>query len=196
MSWSLLLLQVRHNADGTKLQWQNRPLTNELITCAAADVAYLIPVMETQVRGPTASVFLSLKTLRFVVANCILCSALASPGWLSHSPPMLSLLYAVSGCAEPAIYVLSLPSMFLNIPHAVVSSSNMQVRSIRSIATEVRQQFSQQRRAALMTGLPDDIGGTSVLESLAAGVEGQQRGGLSMAKLGDWAALSTFHQVC
>lgn len=43
--------QVRHNPDSGKLQWQNRPLTNELITCAAADVAYLIPLLETQV-GP------------------------------------------------------------------------------------------------------------------------------------------------
>jgi hypothetical protein len=42
--------QVRHSTDSGKLQWQNRPLTNELITCAAADVAYLVPLMETQVR--------------------------------------------------------------------------------------------------------------------------------------------------
>jgi hypothetical protein len=71
-----------------------------------------------------------------------------------------------------------------------------QVRSLRVAAAEVRQQFSQQRRAALMAGLPDDIGGTSVLESLATGVEGQQRGGLSLQRLGEWAGLSTFRQVC
>lgn len=46
-----LPLQVRHQQDNTVLQWQNRPLTNTLITCAAADVAYLIPVMESQVTG-------------------------------------------------------------------------------------------------------------------------------------------------
>jgi hypothetical protein len=47
-----------------------------------------------------------------------------------------------------------------------------------------------------MAGLPDDIGGTSVLDSLATGVEGQQRGGLSLQRLGEWAGLSTFRQVC
>jgi hypothetical protein len=30
--------------------WQDRPLSAELVTCAAADVAYLIPLMELQVR--------------------------------------------------------------------------------------------------------------------------------------------------
>lgn len=49
-----LPLQVRHQQDNTFLQWQNRPLTNTLITCAAADVAYLIPVMESQVIGGCA----------------------------------------------------------------------------------------------------------------------------------------------
>lgn len=44
----LVLLQIRHQ-ENVKLQWQNRPLTDELITCAAADVTYLIPLMETQV---------------------------------------------------------------------------------------------------------------------------------------------------
>lgn len=42
---------VRHQQNNTTLQWQNRPLTNTLVTCAAADVAYLIPVMESQVRN-------------------------------------------------------------------------------------------------------------------------------------------------
>ena len=31
------------------IQWQARPLSDELITAAAADVAYLIPLMETLV---------------------------------------------------------------------------------------------------------------------------------------------------
>jgi hypothetical protein len=34
-----------------------------------------------------------------------------------------------------------------------------------------------------------------VIESLAQGVEGQQRGGLSLARLGEWASLNAFHQV-
>jgi hypothetical protein len=29
--------------------WQNRPLSEDLITCAAADVTYLLPLMEIQV---------------------------------------------------------------------------------------------------------------------------------------------------
>lgn len=47
----LVVWQVRHVDAGkdTPRLWQQRPLTNELITCAAADVAYLIPLMETQV---------------------------------------------------------------------------------------------------------------------------------------------------
>jgi ribonuclease D len=31
--------------------WQDRPLSEELVMCAAADVAYLIPIMELQVGG-------------------------------------------------------------------------------------------------------------------------------------------------
>eukprot|EP00775_Hariotina_reticulata_P008646 gene8646-8827_t len=31
--------------------WQNRPLSEDLVTCAAADVAYLLPLMEIQVRN-------------------------------------------------------------------------------------------------------------------------------------------------
>jgi ribonuclease D len=34
----------------TRRMWQDRPLPEELVTCAAADVAYLVPLMELQVR--------------------------------------------------------------------------------------------------------------------------------------------------
>ncbi|KAF6262124.1 hypothetical protein COO60DRAFT_1699425 [Scenedesmus sp. NREL 46B-D3] len=43
---------VRHNEahkEAVKL-WQDRPLSEELVTCAAADVAYLVPLMELQLR--------------------------------------------------------------------------------------------------------------------------------------------------
>ncbi|WIA32542.1 hypothetical protein OEZ86_003353 [Tetradesmus obliquus] len=43
---------VRHTESGKEAVklWQNRPLSAELVTCAAADVAYLIPLMELQLR--------------------------------------------------------------------------------------------------------------------------------------------------
>ncbi|KAI8472313.1 MAG: ribonuclease H-like domain-containing protein [Monoraphidium minutum] len=39
---------VRHDSetDGAKRVWQQRPMTDDLVTCAAADVAYLIPLAE------------------------------------------------------------------------------------------------------------------------------------------------------
>lgn len=48
-----LLPQVRHTESGKQAprMWQQRPLSNELITCAAADVTYLIAIMELQVKG-------------------------------------------------------------------------------------------------------------------------------------------------
>ncbi|WIA12401.1 hypothetical protein OEZ85_012445 [Tetradesmus obliquus] len=43
---------VRHTESGKEAVklWQDRPLSAELVTCAAADVAYLIPLMELQLR--------------------------------------------------------------------------------------------------------------------------------------------------
>ncbi|KAF8071338.1 hypothetical protein HT031_001422 [Scenedesmus sp. PABB004] len=43
---------VRHReaAKDAPRIWQDRPLSEELVTCAAADVAYIIPLMESQVR--------------------------------------------------------------------------------------------------------------------------------------------------
>jgi len=70
------------------------------------------------------------------------------------------------------------------------------VRQLRAAAAEVRQHQSQQRgRAAQLSGLPPELADSSVLASLATGVEGQQRGGLSFARLGEWASLEAFHQV-
>lgn len=71
-----------------------------------------------------------------------------------------------------------------------------QVRNIQQAASDVRQHQSQQRgRAALLSSLPQELADTSVVDTLAKGIEGPQRGGISPAKLGKWASLNAFHQV-
>lgn len=45
---------MRHSEtkdEHARLLWQSRPLNDELVMAAAADVAYLIPLMEAQVGG-------------------------------------------------------------------------------------------------------------------------------------------------
>lgn len=64
-------------------------------------------------------------------------------------------------------------------------------------AAAVRQQQSQQRgrAAAALNNLPPELADSSVLDTLAAGVDGPQRGSLSFQKLGAWADLNAFKQV-
>jgi hypothetical protein len=72
-----------------------------------------------------------------------------------------------------------------------------QVRNICQAANAARQHQGQQRgrAATLLSSLPAEISSSSVLDALARGVEGQHRGGISIQRLGEWASMSTFHQV-
>lgn len=135
-------------------------------------------------------------------------AVLAAPLMQGHQPALSHSLLVrnISACSEIQWHECSFRLCQFSLSHATVGTSPhplllpsplcRQVRQLRAAAAEVRQHQSQKRgRAAQLSGLPPELADSSVLASLATGVEGQQRGGLSFARLGEWASLEAFHQV-